>query len=310
MGKLNSAAFTGFLLCFAAIIFGILTNGGIEAIMNLIHFPSFIVTFGGAIFATMMTSDSFLDFQEGLLSFGAAFQKQEIDVYELAEKIFALSEIGRREGLLALEEAAREIEFDFLKKGITLIVDGSDPELVRDILESEMMHQEERNKKNMNFWNDMGAYGPAWGMLGTLLGLINMMKSMGTDVSAIGSGMSLAWYIDIPSVVIPLGITFFVLIASESLWNFFQGFAIVYGKKEYSEERVRNAWYAMKTVLCVIPVAGIFTLLVSVVAIIGFLSDKTLLGPNMAVAILSVFYCAIAEILLMPTAVRLHRKLL
>lgn len=192
MGKLNSAAFTGFLLCFAAIIFGILTNGGIEAIMNLIHFPSFIVTFGGAIFATMMTSDSFLDFQEGLLSFGAAFQKQEIDVYELAEKIFALSEIGRREGLLALEEAAREIEFDFLKKGITLIVDGSDPELVRDILESEMMHQEERNKKNMNFWNDMGAYGPAWGMLGTLLGLINMMKSMGTDVSAIGSGMSLA----------------------------------------------------------------------------------------------------------------------
>ena len=75
---------------------------------------------------------------------------------------------------------------------ITLIVDGSDPELVRDIMESEMFHKEERNRKNINFWQDMGSYGPAWGMLGTLLGLINMMKSMGTDVSAIGSGMSLA----------------------------------------------------------------------------------------------------------------------
>lgn len=192
MSKLNSAAFTGFLLCFVAILFGILTNGGISAILNLIHIPSFIVTFGGAIFATLMTSDSFLDFQEGLLSFGSAFQKQEVSVYELAEKIFALSEIGRREGLLALEEASKEIEYDFLKKGVTLIVDGSDSELVRDILESEMLHREERNKKNVNFWNDMGAYGPAWGMLGTLLGLINMMKSMGTDVSAIGSGMSLA----------------------------------------------------------------------------------------------------------------------
>lgn len=192
MGKLNSAAFTGFLLCFGAIVFGIVTNGGMQAILNLIHIPSFIVTFGGAIFATMMTSDSFQDFIQGLESFATAFQKQSVSVYELAEEIFQLSETGRKEGLLALEEQSNTIKFDFLKKAITLIVDGSDPELVRDIMESEMLHKEERNRKNINFWQDMGAYGPAWGMLGTLLGLINMMKSMGTDVSAIGSGMSLA----------------------------------------------------------------------------------------------------------------------
>ena len=192
MKKLNSAAFTGFLLCFVAILFGIITNGGITAILNLIHIPSFIVTFGGALFATLITADSFSDFQEGLLSFGAAFQKQEVAVHELAEKIFVLSEISRKEGLLALEEEANKIEFDFLKKAITLVVDGSDAELVRDILESEMMHKEERNRKNVNFWQDLGSYAPAWGMLGTLLGLINMMKAMGADVSAIGSGMSLA----------------------------------------------------------------------------------------------------------------------
>ena len=192
MGKINNAAFTGFLLCFVAIIFGIVTNGGIEAVLNLIHIPSFIVTFGGALFAVLMTADSFNDFQEGLKSFAFAFRKQNIAVHELAEQIFQLSETGRKEGLLALEEEANKIEFDFLKKAITLVVDGSDPELVRDILESEMMHKEERNQKNINFWQDLGAYGPAWGMLGTLLGLINMMKSMGSNVDAIGAGMSLA----------------------------------------------------------------------------------------------------------------------
>ena len=192
MSKLNSAAFTGFLLCFTAIIFGIVTNGGIAAIQSLIHIPSFIVTFGGALFATLMTADSFEDFQDGLTSFATAFQKQSVSIYELAEQIFELSEVGRKEGLLALEEASNKIEFDFLKKAITLIVDGSDPELVRDILESEMIHKEERNRKNINFWQDFGSYAPAWGMLGTLLGLINMMKSMGSNVDAIGSGMSLA----------------------------------------------------------------------------------------------------------------------
>lgn len=192
MGKINSAAFTGFLLCFIAIVFGIVTNGGLRAVLNLIHIPSAIVTFGGALFATMMTADSFKDFFDGLESFSTAFRKQNVSVYDLADKVFELSETGRKEGLLALEEEAGKIEFDFLRKAITLIVDGSDPELVRDIMESEMFHKEERNRKNINFWQDLGAYGPAWGMLGTLLGLIDMMKSMGTDVSSIGAGMSLA----------------------------------------------------------------------------------------------------------------------
>lgn len=120
---------------------------------------------------------------------------------------------------------------------------------------------------------------------------------------------SLSWYIDLPSIVIPLGITFFVLIASESLWDFGQAFAICYGKKEYHDEQIKNSWCAMKTVLCTIPVAGVFTLLVSLVAIIGFLRNPDLLGPHMAVAILSVFYCSIIEILLMPTAVRLKKKM-
>ncbi len=192
MRKMNNAALTGFWLCLVAIIFGIITNGGSRAILNLIHIPSFIVTCGGALFATLMTADSFLDFSEGISSFPRAFQKQSVSVLELAEKIFSLSDVARKEGLLALESSAGEIDNAFLKKGVMLVVDGSDPELVRDIMETEMMHREDRNRRNINFWQDLGAYGPAWGMVGTLLGLIDMLRSIGTDMGAIGSGMSLA----------------------------------------------------------------------------------------------------------------------
>ena len=192
MKKINSAAMTGFVLCFAAIVFGIITNGGIKSIFNLLHIPSAIVTFGGAICAVMITTDSFYDFAEGLKSFVRAFRRQEMSVYTYAEKILGLSNVARREGLLSLEQEASGIEDEFLKKGIMLIVDGSAPELVKDIMEAEMLHREDKNKKNIRFWQDLGSYGPAWGMVGTLLGLINMLRNMGTNVDAIASGMSLA----------------------------------------------------------------------------------------------------------------------
>ena len=71
-------------------------------------------------------------------------------------------------------------------------MDGTDPELVKDILMTEMVHKEERNRVKIDFWEDLGAMAPAWGMVGTLLGLIYMMKSMGADTASIGSGMALA----------------------------------------------------------------------------------------------------------------------
>lgn len=148
-----------------------------------------------------------------------------------------------------------------------------------------------------------------WSIFGTVFSFLMLVVACVFVVLSAGGMKSLSWYIDLPSIVIPLGITFFVLFASESLWDFFQGFAIVYGKKQYSNERIENAWHAMKTVLCVIPAAGVFTFMVSMVAVIGYLSEPELLGPHMAVAILSVFYCSIAEILLMPTAVRLRKRL-
>ena len=190
--KLNKAGLTGFMMCFAAIIFGIATNGGIKTIVNFLHIPSFIVTTGGALFAVMTTSDSFEDFVYGIKGFRAAFNQKGTGINEIIDNILEMSDTARREGLLSLEEKAKTISQSFLSKCISLMVDGSDAELIRDILEAELSHKYEREKKQVKFWEDFGAYAPAWGMVGTLIGLINMMKTMGSDSSAIGAGMSLA----------------------------------------------------------------------------------------------------------------------
>lgn len=192
MKKINSAALMGFFLCFGAILFGIATNGGLASVLALIHIPSLIVTLGGSIFALMIMADSFGDYLDGLKSFFYAFKKSSSNPDEISEQILTMSDIARKEGLLSLEEHAGEIPEEFLNKGIRLVVDGTDPELVKDILENELYHKEERNKKRVRFWQDLGSCAPAWGMIGTLLGLINMMRNMGTDANAIGAGMALA----------------------------------------------------------------------------------------------------------------------
>ena len=92
---------------------------------------------------------------------------------------------------LSLEEAAAELDEPFLKKGILLVVDGTDPELVRGILETELISIEERHKKVIGFWDTVATMGPAWGMIGTLIGLILMLQNM-SDASAIGPAMSVA----------------------------------------------------------------------------------------------------------------------
>ena len=110
---------------------------------------------------------------------------------EVIKEIIELSNVSRKEGLLALEEAASDIDDEFLKKGLLLIVDGTDPELVRSIMETEQMAVEERHKTVISFWENLGAMGPAWGMIGTLIGLINMLKLL-SDISTVGPNMAVA----------------------------------------------------------------------------------------------------------------------
>lgn len=172
------------------VVFGILTSKG-GSFQYFADIPSVIITIGGSISGTL-ASHVLADFTNGLKSFKLAFKvSANNDPAAIIKSIIDLANIGRKEGLLALEEAANGIEDEFMKKGIMLVVDGTDPELVRGILETDLVCLEDRHKRVIGFWEKWAELGPAWGMIGTLVGLVVMLYNM-EDASTIGPAMAVA----------------------------------------------------------------------------------------------------------------------
>jgi len=182
------ASLIGIIMCFVMLVYGIISNHA--DMMTYLNFPSAIITFGGAIFATML-SYSMQDFLNSMKSIGLIFKASKMNTSEMIKSIIDLSNVARKEGLLSLEEAAADLDEPFLKKGILLIVDGTDPDLVRGIMETELVSIEARHKTVISFWEALAAMGPAWGMIGTLVGLVNMLNNM-SDPSSIGGDMAVA----------------------------------------------------------------------------------------------------------------------
>lgn len=184
----------GIVACLGLCIFGMVWGqpNAVDAIMSFADMPSALITFGGAMMATLVMSPSLKDFINGFKSFGIAMKNVEYDEIAKIKQIIDLSNVARKEGLLALEEAANNsIEDEFMKKGILLIVDGTDPEFVRKILETELECIEDRHKSTITFWENLASMGPAWGMIGTLIGLILMLKDL-QDISSVGPNMAVA----------------------------------------------------------------------------------------------------------------------
>lgn len=188
---MDLASIIGMVVCFVMVIFGIVTgDDGVKALFNFLDAPSALITLGGATFA-VMAQYSIKDFISSFKAIKNVFIQPKFDDAVTIKNIIDLSNIARKEGLLALEEAANNLEDDFMKKGILLIVDGTDPEMVRSIMENEMVCTEDRHKKVVGFYDSLGAMGPAWGMIGTLIGLVNMLKDL-DDPSSIGPNMAVA----------------------------------------------------------------------------------------------------------------------
>lgn len=187
---MDIASVIGLVACFALMIFGMVFGKDFSTVLGFVDVPSILVTFGGS-FMCIFASYTIPDFVAGLKSMGLIFKTSSMNVPGIIQKIIELSNVARKEGLLSLEEAASDIEDDFLKKGILLIVDGTDPELVRAIMETELVSVESRHKDKIGFWENIAAMGPAWGMIGTLIGLINMLRDL-SDFATIGPNMSVA----------------------------------------------------------------------------------------------------------------------
>ena len=188
---MDLATIIGLIAGISLMLLGIVSGDqGFAALGNFWDFKSVLITFGGS-FMAVLASNSLKDFVNGLKSITMTFKPPQLDEAGTIKDVMDLSNIARKEGLLALEEAANNLEDEFLKKGVLLVVDGTDPELVRAILETELDCMESRHKKNMNFWDTIASMGPAWGMIGTLIGLVNMLKKL-DDPSSIGPAMAVA----------------------------------------------------------------------------------------------------------------------
>lgn len=177
----------GLIAGFTLIVMGIL-NGG--QLVNFIDVPSMLITLGGTVAATLVNHP--LNVMVGLIGvMMKAFFAKALPPTELIEKIVGFAETARREGILALEQAASEVEDAFMGTGIRLAVDGTEPELIQTILETELNFVEDRHKAGASIFEFMGSAAPAFGMIGTLVGLVNMLQAL-DDPAAIGPGMATA----------------------------------------------------------------------------------------------------------------------
>lgn len=184
---MDLATLIGTIAVFAVVLIGIMMSGSLRPFWEP---GSLFITLGGTIFSTLM-SFPLRTFLDVLKITKQAYFSQEEDIGETINTLVRFADKARREGLLALDEDANHLTDPFLQKGIRLVVDGTTQELVRNILETEIAFVADRHKMGQSVFETLGAMAPAFGMLGTLVGLIQMLLKLDKP-EEIGPGMAVA----------------------------------------------------------------------------------------------------------------------
>jgi len=174
------------------VVVSILINGSWEfAAVGAFADPASVMIVIGGTFASVFIGQPLPRVLKALAAAKFAFMPPSYDHADAITRIITLSNLARREGVLALEESAQNMEDPFLQKGIMLIVDGADPELVRSVLETEMAFVENRHNDIKAVWEHIASVGPAWGMVGTMVALVLMMGNL-QDIELLAQNMALA----------------------------------------------------------------------------------------------------------------------
>lgn len=182
-------AIGGLLLGFIAVIGGQILEGG--SVMALVQPTAFIIVVGGSIGATVLSFTP-EELKNGVGTLGLIFQGHHQDPKATIKLIISLATKARKEGILALQGDIAQIEDPFLKKGMELMTDGTDAQLLRDILETELSVYEESMGAAAKIWETAGGFTPTVGIIGAVLGLIHVMENL-NDPSKLGSGIAVAF---------------------------------------------------------------------------------------------------------------------
>jgi chemotaxis protein MotA len=169
------------------ILLSIMVAGGLGAFINV---PSLLVVVGGTI-ASVLVQYPLSDVLGLIAIMRQTLFAKAAEPDRLIETVVKFAEEARRDGLLALEKHVHEIDDEFIKDGLQLAIDGTEPELLRDILDTEVSNLEDRHSKGHGILEAFGTFAPAFGMIGTLIGLVVMLQNM-KDPSSIGPAMAVA----------------------------------------------------------------------------------------------------------------------
>lgn len=172
---MDLATIVGLVVAWGAVVGALLLEGGSPR--EFLNIPAFILVIFGTIGAAAVgTSVKTLSSVPGMLR--AAVTDDVHDLWPLIDRMVELAKLRRRQGVLALEEAADKIDSAFLKKGIELIVDGTPSVIVREILETEVVAMQERHKVGETLFQSLGGFSPTLGIIGTVMGLIGMLTKL------------------------------------------------------------------------------------------------------------------------------------
>ena len=190
MGKRDILTPIGITIGFIMIMLAILSNGGREGINNFVDIASLFIVIGGIV-GSLLINFKYEQLKLFRTVIKEAFRKNDEQIPKLIRLFIRLSDQARREGLLALENELEDVEDEFIKKGILLAVDGIEPEVINEIMNAEIAAMEDRHYKGRIIVEKAGEYAPAWGMIGTLIGLVLMLSSL-DDPASLGPNMAVA----------------------------------------------------------------------------------------------------------------------
>jgi chemotaxis protein MotA len=182
---MDFASLVGIISGFSLILSAILLGGDIKTFINI---PGMMIVFGGTLAATLLTfplRDILTAFRSAFIVFGTDKQRPE----QLIQTMLQLTQLSRRKGLLALSEV--KTNSPFLKRACNLIADASDEQMIRHVLRTEINSMKARHFNVQDVFKKMATFAPAFGMLGTLIGLIQMLSKL-DDPATIGPSMAVA----------------------------------------------------------------------------------------------------------------------
>jgi chemotaxis protein MotA len=179
----------GLVIGIGALILSVIIEGG--HISSLFSLPAFVMIAGGTIGATAI-GFTLEELKTVPTLMRIAFKEEHHDVTNLIATLVSFAEKARREGLLALEDDLSTIDDKFLKKGMQLVIDGTDAELVRSIMETELAFIQERHHKGASIFDAAGGYAPTMGIIGTVMGLVHVLGNL-SDTETLGPAIATAF---------------------------------------------------------------------------------------------------------------------